>query len=61
MDRVNAAVSKELIASNVAGILTTKARGRVALRICALSPELSLEDMAGVIAEADRLAKKLSA
>ncbi|KAI9896381.1 hypothetical protein N3K66_008553 [Trichothecium roseum] len=61
VDRVNAAVSKELIASNVAGILTTKVRGKVALRICALSPELSLEDMAGVIAEADRLAKKLSA
>ncbi|KAG9252378.1 pyridoxal phosphate-dependent transferase [Emericellopsis atlantica] len=48
LDAINSRISKELISSNVAGILTTKVQGKVALRICALSPHLALEDMAPV-------------
>jgi glutamate/tyrosine decarboxylase-like PLP-dependent enzyme len=58
LDAINSKISKELISSNVAGILTTKVKGKVALRICALSPELALEDMDRVIREADRLGQK---
>ncbi|KAI6778758.1 uncharacterized protein J7T54_005861 [Emericellopsis cladophorae] len=59
-DAINSRISKELISSNVAGILTTKVKGKVALRICALSPDLALEDMAHIIREADRLGKEFS-
>ncbi|KAF4985905.1 hypothetical protein FDECE_16238 [Fusarium decemcellulare] len=57
LEAVNTAVSKGLISSNIAGLLTTKVRGKVALRICALSPQLSLDDMSDIISEADNLAK----
>ncbi|KFA62045.1 hypothetical protein S40285_02099 [Stachybotrys chlorohalonatus IBT 40285] len=59
LDVLNTAISKELISSNTAGILTTKLRGKVALRICALSPHLSLDEMSDIVCEADAIAKRL--
>ncbi|CAF3495823.1 unnamed protein product [Fusarium graminearum] len=58
LEVINTGVSKSLISSNMAGILTTKVRGKVALRICALSPQLALDDMSEIIREADALAKR---
>ncbi|KAM5380080.1 hypothetical protein ACJZ2D_003727 [Fusarium nematophilum] len=57
LEALNTAVSKGLISNNTAGILTTKVRGKVALRICSLSPHLSLDAMTGIIQEADSLAR----
>lgn len=59
LDTINSTISKELIRSNVAGILTTKLRGKVVLRICALSPQLGLKDIADIVKEIDRLARSL--
>ncbi|KAI9166481.1 L-2,4-diaminobutyrate decarboxylase [Paramyrothecium foliicola] len=61
LDELNAAISKKVVSSNTAGILTTKVRGRVALRICALSPNLTLDEMAGIIHEIDKFATELTA
>jgi glutamate/tyrosine decarboxylase-like PLP-dependent enzyme len=58
LETVNTGISKSLISSNKAGILTTKVRGKVALRICALSPQLALDDMSDIIHEANLLATK---
>ncbi|VUC38061.1 unnamed protein product [Clonostachys rosea] len=57
LDEINTAVSRSLVSNNTAGILTTKVRGKVALRICALSPHLSLEDMSKIVRTADQLAR----
>ncbi|KAH7324990.1 pyridoxal phosphate-dependent transferase [Stachybotrys elegans] len=59
-DELNTAISRSLIASNTAGILTTVVKGKVSLRICALSPHLSLDEMGGIVIETDRLAKELA-
>ncbi|KAF5712356.1 l diaminobutyrate decarboxylase [Fusarium mundagurra] len=56
LEIINSGISKNLISSNKAGILTTKVRGKVALRICALSPQLALNDMSDIIHEANLLA-----
>lgn len=58
LEAINTGVSKSLISSNTAGVLTTKVRGKVALRICALSPQLALDDMSDIIAEANMLASR---
>ncbi|KAH6951338.1 pyridoxal phosphate-dependent transferase [Fusarium avenaceum] len=58
LEAINTGVSKSLISSNTAGVLTTKVRGKVALRICALSPQLALDDMSDIIAEANLLASR---
>ncbi|RBR26394.1 uncharacterized protein FIESC28_00799 [Fusarium coffeatum] len=58
LEIINTGVSKSLISSNLAGVLTTKVRGKVALRICALSPQLGLDDMSEIIREADKLARR---
>ncbi|KAM0187745.1 hypothetical protein ACHAPA_012036 [Fusarium lateritium] len=58
LEAINTGISKSLISSNKAGVLTTKVRGKVALRICALSPQLALDDMSDIIAEANMLATK---
>ncbi|KAF4343593.1 l diaminobutyrate decarboxylase [Fusarium beomiforme] len=58
LEKINTGISKSLISSNKAGILTTKVRGKVALRICAWSPQLTLDDMSEIIHEANTLATK---
>ncbi|KIM93802.1 hypothetical protein OIDMADRAFT_35269 [Oidiodendron maius Zn] len=61
LDSINQRVSKRLVSSNSCGILTTKIRGHVALRICAISPKLQLDDMTAVIHKLNETAKKIVA
>ncbi|KAL4731928.1 hypothetical protein ACLX1H_000925 [Fusarium chlamydosporum] len=60
LDALNAAISKYLVDNNVAGILTTKIRGRVVLRICSISPLLRPEEMVEILLRADQVAKLLT-
>jgi L-2,4-diaminobutyrate decarboxylase len=60
LDELNIAIAKKIIAENRAGALTTKLLGKTVLRICAISPELSLDEMAEVIAKIDETARSLS-
>jgi len=57
LDELNAAVSKVLIACNVAAMLTTKLRGMTMLRICAISPHTTTQDMVEIIGKLDVAAK----
>lgn len=57
VDQLNMTVSQRLISSNTAGILTTKLRGKVVLRICSLSPDLSLHEMGEIIEKMDQFAR----
>lgn len=59
LDSLNAAISRTLLESNAAGMLTTKLRGKVVIRICSISPLLSENGMVEVIRQADAVAKKL--
>jgi glutamate/tyrosine decarboxylase-like PLP-dependent enzyme len=59
VEALNVALSKKLLSENVAGILTTKVRGRVALRICAINPRLSGEGMTNVIHNIDHVARNM--
>ena len=59
IDELNITISKKLLAENVAGALTTKLLGKIALRICAISPELSLEEMVRIITKIDETAISL--
>jgi L-2,4-diaminobutyrate decarboxylase len=61
LDKLNSAISRRAIEENVAAPLTTKIRGMVVLRICAISPELDQDDMRKVIRGLDRIASSLSA
>ncbi|RGP76750.1 hypothetical protein FLONG3_5190 [Fusarium longipes] len=60
LDVLNAAISKHIVENNVAGLLTTKIRGRVVLRICSISPVLMHEEMMDIILQVDRVAKLLA-
>lgn len=59
LDELNITISRRLLKENIAGVLTTKLQGKTVLRICAVSPELSLEDMTEVIAKIDETARSL--
>lgn len=59
LDALNAAISRRLVSENVAGILTTKLRNSVVLRICCISPLLSTDEMATIIATTDRIAREI--
>jgi glutamate/tyrosine decarboxylase-like PLP-dependent enzyme len=54
---LNSSISRRLFSENVAGIVTTVVRGLVVLRICAINPWLSEEDMAKVIVQMDLVAR----
>ncbi|KAF4455804.1 hypothetical protein F53441_2003 [Fusarium austroafricanum] len=60
VDGLNAAISRHLMENNIAGILTTKLRGRVVLRICSISPVLSADEMVDVIQQMDKTSKLVS-
>lgn len=60
LDEMNTGISRQLVDGNIAGILTTKLRGKVGMRICALSPHLRLEEMSDIIRAADIIAKGLN-
>jgi glutamate/tyrosine decarboxylase-like PLP-dependent enzyme len=56
-DALNAAISKHIMENNIAGLLTTKIRGRVVLRICSISPVLRHEEMVDIIRQVGQVAK----
>ncbi|OAQ77088.1 glutamate decarboxylase [Purpureocillium lilacinum] len=58
-NELNVAISKRLVAENTAGILTTKLRGVVVMRLCAISPSLGVDEMRGIVREMDRLARQV--
>lgn len=60
LDELNIAISKKLLSENIAGALTTKLSGKIALRICAISPELGLDEMVEIIAKINETAKSFS-
>ncbi|KAM0233980.1 hypothetical protein ACHAPO_006856 [Fusarium lateritium] len=57
LDCLNAAISRHVLENNIAGLLTTKVRGRVVLRICSISPVLKQEEMVGIIVQVSQAAK----
>ncbi|OJJ30787.1 hypothetical protein ASPWEDRAFT_43646 [Aspergillus wentii DTO 134E9] len=59
LDALNDAISKQLVLENVGGILTTKVKGKVVLRICALSPLLTESKMKAIIQEVDSVGRKV--
>lgn len=59
LEALNVEISKALVSDNVAGILTTMVKGKVARRICALSPHLALEEMSDICLKADLIARAL--
>ncbi|KAJ6438217.1 glutamate decarboxylase [Purpureocillium lavendulum] len=56
-DELNVGISKRLVAENVAGVLTTKLRGVVVMRMCAISPALGVDEMRGIVQQVDKLAR----
>ena len=58
-ERMNSSISQALVSDNVAGIMTTRINGIVALRICALHPNLSVAEMIQICKTADEYARKL--
>ncbi|KAJ4017499.1 hypothetical protein NW752_001406 [Fusarium irregulare] len=60
LDGLNAGISKYFMDNDIAGMLTTKIRGRVVLRICSISPVLRREEMVDIIQRADQVAKLLT-
>ena len=58
LDELNREISGQLLAENIAGMLTTKVHGKVVLRICSISPSLSLQHLQKVIQQMDAIAKK---
>ncbi|PWY75296.1 L-2,4-diaminobutyrate decarboxylase [Aspergillus sclerotioniger CBS 115572] len=57
LDSLNTAISKRLMAENIAAILTTKIRGRTALRICAMNPAVQPKTINDVIRQVDKVAQ----
>ncbi|KAJ4328591.1 hypothetical protein N0V84_000950 [Fusarium piperis] len=60
LNELNTAISRKLVEGNIAGILTTKLRGKVVLRICSISPLLSGDEMGSIIREVDEVARQLN-
>lgn len=60
VDALNAAISQYVISNNLSGILTTKLRGRVVLRICCISPLTTTGIMQEVIQQLDDVSQKLA-
>ncbi|KAF5008177.1 hypothetical protein FDECE_5510 [Fusarium decemcellulare] len=59
LNELNTTISRKLLEGNVAGMLTTKLRGKVVLRICSINPLLSGDEMVDIIQQASELAKRL--
>ncbi|RFU27095.1 hypothetical protein B7463_g9243, partial [Scytalidium lignicola] len=60
LDTLNTAISKSLIQQNVATALTTKLLGKTVIRICSINPNLTEDEMRGIILALDSAAKSLS-
>lgn len=57
LDEINREISGQLLAENIAGMLTTKVHGKVVLRICSISPSLTRELLQRAIQAMDGVAK----
>jgi L-2,4-diaminobutyrate decarboxylase len=60
-EHVNAEVSKRAIARNIAAPLTTRLGGRLNLRMCTISPLLSIEQLVDIVHALDSIAREISA
>lgn len=60
-DALNGAISRQVMAENIAAPLTTRIDGRTVLRICAINPDTSIADMSEVVAALDACAIALRA
>jgi L-2,4-diaminobutyrate decarboxylase len=61
LDALNAAISAKMLKDNVAGALTTKLLGKIVIRICAISPNLSEEGMCSIVRALDEAGQLLLA
>lgn len=59
LDDLNRAISQRLMAKNIATILTTKLRGKTVLRICSISPYLTVQGMADLVHEMNEQAQSV--
>lgn len=59
LDTLNLALSARLLAENVASILTTNIRGRVALRFCATNPATQADTITKVVQQMDQMANTM--
>ncbi|PLB50338.1 L-2,4-diaminobutyrate decarboxylase [Aspergillus steynii IBT 23096] len=57
LDALNKAISRRLLAEDVAAILTTTVRGRTVLRMCAMNPLVEPETIEDVIRRVDGIAR----
>ncbi|RGP70982.1 hypothetical protein FSPOR_3669 [Fusarium sporotrichioides] len=57
LDALNAAISRNILENNIAGLLTTKVRGRVVLRICSISPVLTKEELVAIMVQVGQVAQ----
>jgi glutamate/tyrosine decarboxylase-like PLP-dependent enzyme len=60
-DALNEAISRQVMAENIAAPLTTRIDGRTVLRICAINPDTSIADISEVVAALDARAVALRA
>ncbi|KAL3469482.1 L-2,4-diaminobutyrate decarboxylase [Aspergillus californicus] len=60
LDDLNLAISSRLLTENVASIFTTKVRGRVALRLCAMNPATRTDTIMEVVQQMDQVASTIS-
>ncbi|KAF9885001.1 hypothetical protein FE257_000824 [Aspergillus nanangensis] len=56
---LNELISKELLAGNMAALMTTRLRGKLALRICCINTRLTGEDMVVLMERMDRIATEM--
>ncbi|KAI9374869.1 L-2,4-diaminobutyrate decarboxylase [Aspergillus egyptiacus] len=61
LDALNLAISKRLLAENIAAILATTLRGKKTLRMCALNPDTTPETMVQVVQQMGAVAKSEAA
>ncbi len=60
-DGLNQEISARCLRTGYAGVLTTELKGRKVLRICAIHPEATEEDMRSTIRQLDAIARQLVA
>jgi L-2,4-diaminobutyrate decarboxylase len=58
IDMLNPLISKNVAASNVAAIFTTRLKGKVCLRMCTINPQTTKEDIIYVIRSLDSIARE---
>lgn len=58
LDAMNIAISKRLIAENIAAIFTTKLRGRTVLRLCVINPLVQQENVVRILRQMNQIAQK---